>query len=187
MKVTVVDIEIQGVACLLQNNIEAAPGVGIKPENTKRHTSGIHNDPEEWKDRVYKQPNGRLGHPGAAIESALVKSAREFKADKRRSYAEIVKASCFVNEKFIDLGVKKPDEVNRASVVNPNTRGRGFSYRPQLNPGWKGTFSLTIQNSEVIPIERVKEILDHAGMMVGIGDWRPKFGRFICTKFQVRK
>ena len=180
------DVEITGIAPMLQNNVGGSEGVGNVPRNPKRGVAGIKDNPDEWERKVYRS-NGHLGHPGAAIESALIKAARDFKADKRRTMVEMVKASMFVNEQFIDLGVKKPDCVNRASAVNPNTKGRGFIYRPQFNAGWKGKFSLTVRNSDIIPVERIKEILEHAGRMVGIGDWRPKFGRFIVTEFKARK
>lgn len=185
MKQVIVDIEIEGIAPLLQNNIESAEEQMLQKK--KRHSSGVKDDSNEWKTKLYKV-DGYLGHPGMAIESALIKAGRDFKADKRRTMSEIIKALCFVNEAFIKIkGKKEPDCINRASVVNPNTRGRGFVYRPQFNIGWKAEFSLTIADLEMIDIEQVKEILDHAGQRIGIGDWRPKFGRFLVTKFKERK
>lgn len=198
-----VDVEIEGTRPLLQNNYQGSPGIGDKPKETKRRTSGIKDDSEEWKGKLYRfvvdssgnqtrvdpeSREGKLGHPGAAVESALVQAARDFKADKRRTMREVVKSLVEVNETFIELvGKKEPDCINRDSVVNPNTRGRGLCYRPQFNPGWKAKFSLTILDAEVLPVESVKEILDYAGFRIGIGDHRPKFGKFMVTKFVARK
>lgn len=181
------DVEIEGTAPLLQNNIE-----GSEEQMTrkgKRSTSGVKDDPDEWKGKLYRiKGNGKLGHPSAAIESALVKAARDFKADKRRSMADVVKALVYVDGQYVELvGKSEPDRVNRASCVNPNTKGRGFVYRPQFDQGWKGRFSMTCSDTEVIDVSRLKEILDYAGYRIGIGDWRPKFGRFMVTKFEGRK
>ena len=185
MSNVIIDVEIEGVAALLQNNIEGSEQQLLR--KTKRSTGGVKNDENEWKAKVYKF-NGGLGHPGAAIESALTKAARDFKADKRRSMVDVVRALVFCNESHIELiGKKEPDAIRRDSVVNPNTKGRGFVYRPLFEKGWKGRFSLTLSDTEVIEVERLKEILDYSGSRIGIGDWRPKFGRFIVTKFLTRK
>jgi len=181
----IIDCEIEGIAPLLQNNIEGSAEQMAR--KGKRSTGGVKDDPEEWKGKLYKIKDG-LGHPGGAIDSALTKAARDFKADKRRSMADIIKAMCYVNEPFLELvGKSEPDSINRASVVNPHTKGRGFVYRPMFETGWKGSFSLTVADLEMVALEQVKEILDHAGRRVGIGDWRPKFGRFMVTKFEKRK
>lgn len=181
------DVEIQGIAPLLQNNIEGAEEQMTR--KGKRSTSGVRDIPDEWKGKLYRiERDGKLGHPSAAIESALVKAARDFKADKRRSMADVVKALVYVDGQYVELvGKKEPDRINRASCVNPNTKGRGFVYRPQFDEGWTGKFVLTCSDTEVIDIARLKEILDYAGYRVGIGDWRPKFGRFIVSKFKERK
>lgn len=181
-----VDVQIEGIAPLLQNNIEGAEEQMLR--KGKRSTSGVKDDPEEWKTKLYRvNGNGRLGHPGAAVESAIIRAARDFRADKRRSMADVAKALCYVNEPMIELdGKKEPDGIHRSSVVNPNTKGRGFVYRPMFNAGWIGSFTLTLADTEVFPVDRLKEILDYAGYRIGIGDWRPKFGRFFVRKFAVR-
>jgi hypothetical protein len=181
----VIDCEITGIAGLIQDNIESAEAQLLR--KGKRSTGGVKNDEDEWKTKIYKY-NGGLGHPGAAIESALVKAARDFKADKRRSMSDVIKALVFVNETFIELiGKKQPDKVRRDSIVNPHTKGRGFVYRPLFETGWRAKFSLTLFDDEIVELARVKEILDYSGYRIGIGCWRPKFGRFIVSKFTTRK
>jgi hypothetical protein len=187
MNSIVVDVEIKGVAPLLQHNIDG--GEQQMLGKGKRKTSGVANDEEEWKRFLYRADGtGRLGHPSSALESLFVKAARDFKADKRRTMAEIAKATMFCNETLFEIvGKTGPDRVNRSSVVNPNTRGRGFRYRPEFDAGWIGRVSITIADLELMPEPRAKEILEHGGRLIGIGDWRPKFGRFIVTKWKVRK
>jgi hypothetical protein len=181
----VVDVEIEGIAPLLQNNIEGSAEQMAR--KGKRSTGGVKDDPEEWKGKIYRIKDG-LGHPGGAIDSALTKAARDFKADKRRSMADVIKATCYVNETFLTLiGKSEPDLINRSSVVNPHTKGRGFVYRPMFETGWRASFSLTIADLEMVEKDRVLEILQHAGRRCGIGDWRPKFGRFSVVKFETRK
>lgn len=181
------DCEITGIAPLLQNNIASAEEQMSR--KGKRATSGVRDNPEEWKSKLYRVPgDGQLGHPSAALESALVKAARDFKADKRRSMSEVVKALVFVPTEWLVLKQKDTDVlVRRDSVVNPNTKGRGFVYRPSFGEGWQATFPLVLADTEVIEVARLKEILDYAGYRIGLGDWRPKFGRFLVSRFQESK
>jgi len=48
-------------------------------------------------------------------------------------------------------------------------------------------FTISLQD-EQLQVNVVKELLDHAGLYVGIGDYRPqrggKFGKFMVTKFE---
>jgi hypothetical protein len=37
---------------------------------------------------------------------------------------------------------------------------------------------------EQLPVEAVRKILEYAGRYVGIGDFRPRFGRFEVIEFQ---
>lgn len=182
-----IDVEIRGTAPLLQHNIEGAEAQML--HKGKRRTGGVANDENEWKNFLYKiDGNGKLGHPSAALESMFVKAARDFKADKRRTMADTAKATFFCNDTYIQLvGKTGPDRVNRCSVVNPNTRGRGFRYRPEFDAGWVGRVAVTLADTELMPEDRAKEIMEHGGRVIGIGNWRPKFGRFMVTGWKVRK
>lgn len=42
---------------------------------------------------------------------------------------------------------------------------------------WKTEFEVTF-NNELFNPEQVSDVLDIAGGIIGVGDWRPKFGRF---------
>jgi hypothetical protein len=180
----VVDVEIRGIAPLLQHNIDGGEEQMLR--KGKRKTGGVMDNPEEWRGFVYKLKDGKLGHPSAAIENALENAARDFKADKRRSMRDVIKALVYTNEPMAVLNRTEPDDVFRASVVNPNTKGRGFRYRPLFREGWVMSFSLTIADTEIVEVSRVKEILDYAGYRIGVGNWRPKFGRFLVQKFVPR-
>src|SRR3972149_588974 len=151
MSSVVIEVELKGVAPLLQHNIDG--GEEQMLNKGKRKSSGVCNDEEEWKRYLYRiQGNGKLGHPSAALESAFVKAARGFKADKRRTMAEIAKAAFFCNETYIELtGKTTPDRINRSSVVNPNTRGRGFRYRPEFDAGCGGRIAVTMGGLGLFP------------------------------------
>jgi len=54
--------------------------------------------------------------------------------------------------------------------------------RPRFNK-WALDFSIIVTH-DALPKAVLKELLDHAGRYMGIGDYRPKFGTFIVTKFE---
>jgi len=67
--------------------------------------------------------------------------------------------------------------------VNPTTRGRKMCYRPRIED-WSLDFTLEV-NDDRIDSDVVKQILETAGMQIGIGAYRPRFGRFEVTSFKV--
>lgn len=49
--------------------------------------------------------------------------------------------------------------------------------------GWRLTFDVSVL-SDMVNEETLRRWLDDAGMLVGIGDWRPRYGRFAVTHFE---
>lgn len=59
-------------------------------------------------------------------------------------------------------------------------RNRIMRNRLRIPAGWEATLNLTI-DSTIIDLNEISNILDDAGHRVGVGDYRPKFGRFRVT------
>lgn len=75
----------------------------------------------------------------------------------------------YADPRFVDV---------RGVVV---ARQRIMRTRPRF-PDWGCTFILTIL-TEVVTLSSVETALARAGMVVGLGDYRPKFGRYELTGF----
>lgn len=56
--------------------------------------------------------------------------------------------------------------------------------RPALKAGWLLAFRIAVLDDGVPP-QIIRDALDAAGIYVGIGAWRPEFGRFIVREFSV--
>jgi hypothetical protein len=56
--------------------------------------------------------------------------------------------------------------------------------RPAMKVGWTITVDLMINLPEYIPVEILHEVLINAGRLIGIGDFRPSFGRFAVVRFE---
>jgi hypothetical protein len=96
---------------------------------------------------------------------------------------DLFKAGIAGIEEYCPLGVKTWDYVDRRRVTvqrNGITRSR-----PALASGWKTQVLLQVLLPEYIQPELLNEVLQAAGRLVGVGDFRPTYGRFQVTGFSV--
>jgi hypothetical protein len=57
--------------------------------------------------------------------------------------------------------------------------------RPAFLAGWRATFEVEVITAEYIPPQLLHAVLSDAGRLVGIGDFRPSYGRFQVVEFKV--
>jgi len=81
----------------------------------------------------------------------------------------------------IPLG-KKTFDYNHQEFVKIQ-RNQILRSRPAFKKGWEAELTLVVMDDQMQK-EILKEIIVYAGKFVGIGDWRPHFGRFEVTKFK---
>lgn len=55
--------------------------------------------------------------------------------------------------------------------------------RPAFHPGWSATVILSVLTPEYIDQALLVDVLGAAGRLVGVGDFRPTFGRYSVTAF----
>ena len=58
-------------------------------------------------------------------------------------------------------------------------------HRPAFMQGWRAQHQLMVLTPEYIPPLTLLDVLTMAGKLVGVGDFRPTYGRFAVTKFDV--
>ena len=57
--------------------------------------------------------------------------------------------------------------------------------RPAFLPGWSATVVLMVTTPQYIGPPLLRQTLTQAGRLVGVGDYRPTFGRFSVTRFEM--
>lgn len=57
--------------------------------------------------------------------------------------------------------------------------------RPAMTPGWSCEAVFQINTPEYIGPTEFLDVLNNAGRLVGVGDFRPTYGRFVVTHFEV--
>ena len=187
-------IEISGVSSLIQHRFsEQAEGdvsattraIGVVERGTPRAAA---------ERAAYRNADGTLYHPGAALNRLLREAGGSHKIKGSRKSAKfVVPAAVLVLDDTIDLhmpgdpSIKLSDfEVDSRPVVIPATRGRVMRHRPRLD-AWGLTFSVEIDD-ELLPPDFVQQLMVEGGRRLGIGDFRPErggpFGRFMVVGWE---
>jgi len=155
-------------------------------ENSSKIKKKVYVPVEEAEKASYKNPDGTLFQPSEHILGVLIRSGVGFKYEGKKTYKEIIKAGIVVEPDNIPLldnegNVRTTwDEIDARPVVVQ--RARVVRWRPKFNE-WKLRLQLIIINEDLISVAALKDIMEASGML-GIGDYRPRFGRFQVTQWQ---
>jgi len=177
------NVEITGATSMLQNRF-----IMEQLDTTKKKL--ISGKLAEVKNKVYTNADGSYYVPSVYLEGAMIEAGKNFKSKGKGTLSKIMGSMLSVNPDAITILTKKGKsagyEIDKRTAVNPMTKGRMIVERPCFKE-WVLKFDIIVDTDE-IPTERIKEILDWAGLYVGIGDYRPakkgKFGKFIVTSFE---
>ena len=96
---------------------------------------------------------------------------------------DLVKAGVIVLDELCSLGVSDWDYLDRRRV---QIQRAGITReRPAMKVGWVAEFVAQVLTPEYISTAFLHELIERAGQLVGVGDYRPTFGRFQITGFDV--
>jgi len=177
----VATIKIQGVADYLYHrwNVEAVQAKADAAKGSKaKKTDNI-------ESYVYRLDSGALAIPGEQLRMAIINAAK-FRQDPRsprKSAMDLYKAGVVVLTALAPVGKATWDYEHKCRVVvqrNGITRTR-----PALKAGWTVEFDVQINLPEYISPADLNEVAANAGRLLGLGDFRPTYGRFQVVHFQV--
>lgn len=160
------------------SNESVAAKAAAKKGSTEKKTDDI-------ESFVWRNDNGEICLPGEYVRQSVI-HASKYEQDPRsprKSLMDLMKAALVSLTELASLGVKEPDYLDKRRVViqrNAVTRTR-----PAMREGWKASFILMVNLPEYLPPQRLNSILQQAGRIIGLADFRPSFGRFNVTKFEV--
>jgi len=157
-------------------------GVEAKSKAAKGSKAKKSDDLESY---VYRGSQNLLSIPTEYFRMALINAAK-FRQDPRsprKSAMDLFKAGIAGIEELCSLGTENWDYVDmRRVMVQRNGITR---HRPAMALGWKTQVLLQVMLPEYIPAEMLNEVLQSAGRLIGVGDFRPTYGRFQVTNFSV--
>ena len=125
--------------------------------------------------------------PGDTFKESFIEGSK-FAGLKigKRSFYPILKACAFV-EGDLPLGAKKPDYVHEhQGRIPPRTGQLAIIRRPAFKAGRELPFSILVAE-DIVESEQIKIAIQHGGTFVGVGSWRPKFGRYQLVDWKLEK
>ena len=143
-----------------------------------RHRMEIRTEPRFDRVQLNADLVGSLTEPrnGAA-------KYRQDPRSPRKSAMDLFKAGVISLTPLASLGTTTWDYEDRRRVViqrNAVTR-----VRPAMRKGWKADVELMINLPEYIDQSLLLDVLGTAGRLIGVGDFRPTYGRFDVTGFKI--
>jgi hypothetical protein len=175
-----VHLTIQGSCDMLFHawNCEAVIEKGNAAKNSKAKKT------DNVESYVYRAPDGQIALPGEYLRQSIIHSAK-FMADPRsprKSAMDLYKAGVISLTELAPLGVKTWDYLSRKRVgLNRVSINRE---RPAMRAGWKATFDLQVLLPEYIARDTLRGVIEQAGRLIGVGDFRPTYGRFGLVLFK---
>lgn len=173
-------VQITGSADILfhrWNNEAVAEKAAAKKGSAAKKSDNV-------ESYVYRNEAGELCLPGEYLRGAIVGAAK-FKQDPRsprKSAMDLFKAGVISLTPLASLGATDWDYLDQRRVVVQ--RAGVTRCRPAMRAGWKAEVQLMINTPEYIDQAFLLEVLGTAGRLIGVGDFRPSYGRFDVTKFE---
>lgn len=140
---------------------------------------------DDWESYLYRDAAGEIAIPGEYLRQAIIEAAkyRQDPRSPRKSAKDLFKAAVISLTELATTGASEPDYLDRRRVCV--MRAAVTRVRPALNAGWSATFQLMVQTPEYISPQTLNGVIVDAGRLVGLGDFRPSYGRFVVSKFNV--
>jgi len=173
-------IAIQGACDMLFHrwNCEA---VDAKAKAKKGSEAKKSDDVETY---VWRDVDGNVCLPGEYLRQAIIYAAK-FKQDPRsprKSAMDLFKAGVVCLTQLAPLGATWDYLDTRRVTVQRAGINRT---RPAMRAGWVAEIDLQILTPEYIDTALLQEVLGIAGRLIGVGDFRPTYGRFNVVGFKI--
>lgn len=137
----------------------------------------------EWEGSLYYNKESGPYIPAVNIERCIIAGAKKSRLGKDFD------AGVMIDGDEIPLEYDGPRELSKLKkdpafklkcgvVIN---RARIMKVRPIFPTGWKLSFSV-MYDEGLVNTEQLDKAIEDGGLYSGLGDWRPRFGRFIIGK-----
>ena len=177
----VVTVRIVGVADILFHrwNCESVEEKGKAAKGSKAKKT------DDIESYVYRDEDSQICIPGEYLRQAVIHAAK-FRQDPRsprKSAMDLYKAAVQSLTTLAPLGKTDWDYLHKCRVTiqrNGITRTR-----PAMLKGWEASFQLMVNLPEYVRPEDLHDVLTNAGRLIGLGDFRPTYGRYQVSSFDI--
>lgn len=183
-------VTIEGIAAMLchrwSNEAVAEKAASAKGSKAKKS--------DDVDSYVYRDNKGYICIPGEYVRASLCgkKGAAKLRQDPRsprKSALDLYSAGIIVETELAPI-TKVSGQVAETwdylDARRVTIQMSGITrVRPAFLAGWRATFDISVILPQYIPPVELRAILADAGRFVGLGDFRPTYGRFDCVTFEV--
>ncbi len=187
MKRKMITVGIEGITPLLMNRFHEDAQIKVE-KGTSFSINGDRGTPREQATPKLYLSAGKPVMPGPNFFSCLIEAGKFHKAGKKQvttGRSSLIPAAVSVMEVESEI-TPSLWEVDSRPIVNPATKGRRMCHRPRFDV-WKTSFTLDV-DADMFDPKFVRQIVDDAGLRIGLGDFRPDrkgpFGRFKVVKWE---
>lgn len=179
------NVTLNGVAPLLMHNGQLADPLNehakamksISGKRKKTDDDQLELSRLEWMGSLYLDDNLEPCIPGEVIEAMIVEAAKKHRSSPQAKSGIL----CDGNWPLIYEGPRDPDEMWESQRFKKLAgvrvqQNRVMRCRPMFR-AW-ALYPTIHYAPDVVNEQTVVEFLETAGRLIGIGDWRPKHGRF---------
>ncbi|SRR6266550_3222599 len=176
--ISTINVGIEGITPLIVNRFhEEAQEAASSGEHSRKERPSPQDDAA---NRLYQNGNG-IFYPAENIRQSLIGAASRHKIGRRAATADMA-ASIFVTP--FELPLEGEWHVDSRPVVIQ--RARIVRHRPMFDE-WLIRFQIQI-DTDLVSERLVRLVLEDAGKLVGIGDFRPakkgQYGRFSVSSWE---
>ena len=185
-----ITFKIEGVSPLLMHNgqtknplnkyakaIKEISGKRKKTDDDFMKMSDI-----ELEAGLYYDTDGKIYIPDINIEQTIINGAKKQKLGAQFKAGMSVESHMYLKNGQVYTKDKVLSEERYRFVIDVKIqRNSVMRTRPRFDE-WNGEFTV-LYNPDVINERDVIQAVEDAGKLVGIGDWRPRFGRFNIEEY----
>jgi hypothetical protein len=156
-------------------------------EKAKAKKGSAAKKTDDVESYVYRNDDGMICLPGEYVRQSIIFAAK-FRQDPRsprKSAMDLYKAGVVSLTDLASFGTDKWDYEDRRRVVIQ--RAGVNRTRPAMKKGWRAQFDFMVLTPEYIEPSDLHSVLTQAGILIGVADFRPTYGRFSVTQFDTAK
>jgi hypothetical protein len=188
-----VTVEIEGTASILfhaWNNEAVAEKAAARKGSAAKKTDNV-------ESYVYRDQDGNIAIPGRYLIGSMIdprNGAAKYRQDPRsprKSALDLFRAGVVATTELAAIRSANNTQVPAQTWDYLDSqrvmvqRAGVTRVRPAFMPGWRAEFGLMVLTPEYIDPQALLETLTMAGRLVGIADYRPSYGRFQVTSFDI--
>jgi hypothetical protein len=184
-------IEVTGDSAILFHRWQS-DAVAAKASAAKGSAAKKSDDVESY---LWRNENNEICLPGEYLRGTLIdprNGAAKYQQDPRsprKSALDLFRAGVISLTDLAPITTVDgrvaiaPDYIDRRRVTI--SRAGITRERPAFYKGWSAEVTLLVTTPQYIDPSLLRRTITQAGMLVGLADFRPTFGRFSITKFTI--